>query len=979
MAKITKRAKKFSQKGGPKAMLDKKKGATITKKGKLKGRSAGNKQSDSGRGDDGSKKTMSSSRNEAAERERAENDFFGSHEESLGHLDMDSFFKEFTKSEQGKQDQDHDDDDDDDNDDGSDSDSENSGNSKNDQDDDDDDSDDMASLGSEEEDIEASEARMKAELQKLGEKDPEFLEYLKENESGLLDFGNDDDDDDGEEDMIDDEQDGDAEKKEQKQKQGKKKTSKSKTDQEKEQDDPFLLTPARLTSLETSAFTSHSLKGLKRILAAYRTACHLGDPSKQESNRGGRDEESEDYDDEDNGAGKNKKRKNNKREFHITSPVVFDRLMATSLMNCQEEFHYHLLGVGASGKGGAEGSKKANKSKKRNNDDNESDSDSDGDDDSPTNTHLDENKPIHPKQLRKSPHYTTLHPYMESFFKSTLHLLTETGKEPRLQKFVLSALSKYVPYLASFPRSSKPLLKACVKLWSAPLDTSEDYQMVRLQAFLRIRQLAITQPFPFIEDCLKTTYLSYAQRSKFGTASNVTTVLPTLTFMGNCIVELYTLDYASAYQHAFVYIRQLALHLRTALMKKSPETVSAVYCWQYVHCLKLWVAVLSAAVGGKGSTASVAHRDRSDDNVAGEDDDGEKNEGNNSKLGGGAGKDDEANLLKSLVYPLTEIILGVVRLIPIARYAPLRLHCVRLLQQLAASTECFIPTTNILLGILDMKEIGMKPLRDGGGKGGKSRKGGGKGGGGVGASKNTIRGLRLPLILKLPKEGTMRTMEQLDGVLKEVFVLLNREVDLYRYSPGFPEFSFQIVQRLRKFNKEINNGRWRAYSKGTIELCEKYSTFATQARSTLVDAPKDVRRLEALKPSNTPSMRDRYDAAVAKEKRLEAATQPMIASSAKNRGKDREEAKKKNVTKKKRKNESDDEGADISLNSDDDDKEFEEEDDEDVEVAKKKKKSSKQSKKKKKVAVVNEADLKNVDALKEKDEVQEGIVWSDSE
>ena len=41
-------------------------------------------------------------------------------------------------------------------------------------------------------------------------------------------------------------------------------------------------------------------------------------------------------------------------------------------------------------------------------------------------------------------------------------------------------------------------------------------------------------------------------------------------------------------------------------------------------------------------------------------------------------------------------------------------------------------------------------------------------------------------------------MEQVDAVLKEVFVLLNREVDLYRYSPGFPEFTFAILQRLRK-------------------------------------------------------------------------------------------------------------------------------------------------------------------------------------
>jgi len=359
--------------------------------------------------------------------------------------------------------------------------------------------------------------------------------------------------------------------------------------------------------------------------------------------------------------------------------------------------------------------------------------------------------------------------------------------------------------------------------------------------------------------------------------------------MGNCVVELFNLDYATSYQFAFVYIRQLALHLRAALQKKTPEAMQVVYCWQFMHCLKLWVAVLSASCG-----------------IA-------------SKHSGAGGKDEEAQLLRSLIFPLTEVIMGVVRLIPTARYLPLRLHCVRLLQQLAAASETFIPATSILLAVFDLKEIYMKPKR-------------------VQSSGGAVRGVRLPLILKLPKDGTLRTMEQLEACLNEVFVLLNREVDLYRYSPGIPEFTFQISQRLRKFNKEIKNGRWRAYSKGCLDLCEKHSVLATKGRSLLTDAPKDIKRLEALKPSNVPSMGARYDAVIAKEKRLEAASKPA----AKKNGK--QESKK---------------GANTS-------------EPEDAEKGGKRKK-------KKPKRVANEAHLKNVDALKEEDEVQEGIVWSDSE
>lgn len=160
-----------------------------------------------------------------------------------------------------------------------------------------------------------------------------------------------------------------------------------------------------------------------------------------------------------------------------------------------------------------------------------------------------------------------------------------------------------------------------------------------------------------------------------------------------------------------------------------------------------------------------------------------------------------------------------------------------------------------------------------------------------------------------------------------------------------------------QFNKEISNGTWRAYSKGTIELCEKYSAFAINGRSTLVDAPKEVRRLEALKPVNVPSMRDRYESAVAKEKRLEAATQPLRKEN--NQVADSSEKKDAKNKRKRNNDENEDEG--------DSSDEMEP------------KPQPKKTMKKKKKAVVNQEDLNNINALKEEDEVQEGIVWSDDE
>ena len=85
------------------------------------------------------------------------------------------------------------------------------------------------------------------------------------------------------------------------------------------------------------------------------------------------------------------------------------------------------------------------------------------------------------------------------------------------------------------------------------------------------------------DDKAKESYLSYARRAKFDTAESVSGLLPSLTFMINCVVGLYLLDYASSYQHAFVYLRQLALHLRSALKKRTPKLFRTVYCWQYVQ------------------------------------------------------------------------------------------------------------------------------------------------------------------------------------------------------------------------------------------------------------------------------------------------------------------------------------------------------------------------------------------------------------
>jgi nucleolar complex protein 2 len=120
--------------------------------------------------------------------------------------------------------------------------------------------------------------------------------------------------------------------------------------------------------------------------------------------------------------------------------------------------------------------------------------------------------------------------------------------------------------------------------------------------------------------------------------------LPSINLLKNSATEVFCIDHSLAYQHAFGYIRQLAIHLRESMKAKTKvrptprffhsarsgthmihpqEAYKQVYNWQFVHCIDFWTIVLARACGGEVM-----------------------------------GQESE---LKSLIYPLVQVSLGAIR------------------------------------------------------------------------------------------------------------------------------------------------------------------------------------------------------------------------------------------------------------------------------------------------------------------------------
>ncbi|KAI9919063.1 hypothetical protein PsorP6_012229 [Peronosclerospora sorghi] len=363
------------------------------------------------------------------------------------------------------------------------------------------------------------------------------------------------------------------------------------------------------------------------------------------------------------------------------------------------------------------------------------------------------------------------------FFSCIIYLLNQTTGQD-IQTFVLRELSHYIKFVVPCPKTSRKLLKAFLKLWSKSLHAN-----VCMLAFVRIRDLALAVPFPFLELCLKGIYVTYMRNTKF--TNEVT--LPHHILMGNCVVELFGLDLSSSYQHAFVYIRELAIAVRKTIISPGPDSFKAVLNWQFFNQLRVWTAVVCAYPA--------------------------------------------ENQLHALVYPLSQLLFAVVRLSSTLRFVPLRFHCVKLLQQLALATNSFIPTSPALFEVLQLEPFRSSYKISSGKKGGK---------GGQDAGTTEVD---LELSVKLSKTA-MDSKRVHDQIIVRLFELLQRESDVYKFNVAFPEFAVPLQLTLNKFFHACAVPKWKAQARGISDILKKRAEWIRSKRSGMDLSPKDTTQLD---------------------------------------------------------------------------------------------------------------------------------------
>ncbi|EGD81833.1 hypothetical protein PTSG_02548 [Salpingoeca rosetta] len=261
--------------------------------------------------------------------------------------------------------------------------------------------------------------------------------------------------------------------------------------------------------------------------------------------------------------------------------------------------------------------------------------------------------------ITTQPSWKKVKTVIKAFTTATLTLIKQATNQDMLV-ILVKTLSQLAPFVNGLPKLRRSVVKDVVAVFT------REQAPVTVAAVLLLRQfLYYATPIVAI-NILKSTYMAYVRCTKFVNLNNHEHV----RLMRTAVKELFLQDPPSAYQLAFVYIRQLSVHVRDALALKRATAMQTVHSWQFVACIQLWAEVLA---------------------------DGKKN--------------DKDHLFESLSYPLIQVAIGSLSLSVNARHFPMHFHVLRALISLGAKTRTTIPLAPHILAPLNSAEMMRRPIR----------------------------------------------------------------------------------------------------------------------------------------------------------------------------------------------------------------------------------------------------------------------------
>lgn len=158
------------------------------------------------------------------------------------------------------------------------------------------------------------------------------------------------------------------------------------------------------------------------------------------------------------------------------------------------------------------------------------------------------------------------------------------------------------------------------------------------------------------------------------------------------------------------------------------------------------------------------------------------------------------------------------RLLPSARYAPLRLRLIRALNALSASTGHFVPVAPLLLELLGFSELNKAPMQ------------------------NKARPPDFSLVLRVAKQE-LRSPQVQEVIVEGALQLLTEHLNQWAYSPGFPELAHVPSRDLRRFCKATQVTRFRKAARAVVDAAERNADWISRKRDNVDFAPKDAERI----------------------------------------------------------------------------------------------------------------------------------------